>query len=77
LKRLQATVAMFEREAEKQPRVLTFGLHPHVIGVPHVAYHFEKALDLLMQRDDTIFVTSSDIGDWFRAADGTEGAQVA
>lgn len=77
LKRLQATVAMFEREAEKQPRVLTFGLHPHVIGVPHVAYHFEKALDLLMQRDDTIFVTSSDIGDWFRAANGTEGAQVA
>jgi hypothetical protein len=41
-----------------------------------VAYYFEKALDMLMQRADTIFVTSSDIGDWFRAADGTEGAAV-
>jgi peptidoglycan/xylan/chitin deacetylase (PgdA/CDA1 family) len=77
LKRLQATLAVLERETEHQPRVLTFGLHPHIVGVPHIAHFFEKALDLLVDRSDTVFVTSSQIGDWFIAADGTGGAEVA
>lgn len=76
LKRLQATLAVFEREAARQPRVLTFGLHPHIVGVPHIAYYFEQALDLLISRSDTIFMTSSEIGDWFLKADGTGGAEV-
>ena len=77
LKRLEATLAVFERETETQPRVLTFGLHPHIIAVPHIAHYFEKALDLLVSRSDTVFVTSSTLGDWFVAADGTGGAEVA
>jgi hypothetical protein len=71
LKRLEATLAVLERELEKQPRVLTLAMHPHVLGVPHRAYYLEKALDLLAQRRDTIFVTSSQIADWFLAADNT------
>ena len=77
LKRTEATLRIFEREAEKNPRVLTFGLHPHIIGVPHIAYQFEKILDMLIDHPDTIFVTSSEIGDWFIEADGTGGAEVA
>lgn len=77
LKRLEATLAVFERETEQNPRVLTFGLHPHIIGVPHIAYQFEKALDLLMAHPQTTFMTSHQIGDWFIAADGTGGADVA
>ena len=77
LKRLEATVAVFEREIEDNPRVLTLALHPHIIGVPHVAYYFQKALDLLSAREDTVFVTSSTMGDWFIAADGTNGADMA
>lgn len=77
LKRLEATLAVFEREIETNPRVLTLALHPHIIGVPHIAHFFEKALDLLMARDDTVFVTSSTMGDWFIQADGTDGAEVA
>ncbi len=76
LKRLKATLKTLEREIDKQPRVLTIGLHPHIIGVPHRSYFMEKALDLLMERDDSIFVTSSQIADWFIAADGTEGRDV-
>jgi len=76
-KRLEATLAVVEREAEHQARIVTFGLHPHIIGVPHIAYYFEKALDLLVNRDDTAFVTSSQMGDWFVAADGTDGAEAA
>jgi peptidoglycan/xylan/chitin deacetylase (PgdA/CDA1 family) len=76
LKRLEATLAVYEREAEHQARILTFGLHPHIIGVPHIAYYFEKALDILASRDDTVFVTSSRMGDWFIEADGTGGADL-
>jgi peptidoglycan/xylan/chitin deacetylase (PgdA/CDA1 family) len=77
--RLKASVSIYEREIAEtgQPRIVTLALHPHIIGVPHVAYHFEKALDLLCARDDTIFVTSSIMGDWFVDADGTGGAEVA
>ena len=50
---------------------------PSASRVPHIAYFFEKALDLLVDRSDTVFVTSSQIGDWFIEADGTGGAEVA
>lgn len=77
LTRLKAVLSIYEREAADNPRVLTLALHPHIIGVPHIAYHFEKALDILVARDDVVFMTSSEIGDWFIAADGTGGAEVA
>lgn len=77
LSRLKATVSIYERELDQNPRIITLALHPHIIGVPHIAYYFEKALDFLMQRDDTVFVTSSTMGDWFIEADGTNGADVA
>ena len=51
-------------------------MHPHIIGVPHVAHYFQRALDLLMARDDVVFVTSSTMGDWFLRADGTGGADL-
>ena len=70
-KRLEATLAVLEREIETQPRVLSIGLHPHIVGVPHRLYYLEKALDLLQRRSDTIFVTSSDIADWFLSVDKT------
>jgi len=71
LKRLSATLAVLEREIEDNPRILSIGLHPHIAGVPHRVYYLEKALDMLMSRADTIFVTSSEIADWFVAADKT------
>ncbi|MFM9939932.1 MAG: polysaccharide deacetylase family protein [Hyphomicrobiaceae bacterium] len=72
-RRVEATLAVFERELEKQPRIVTLGLHPHLVGVPHRAYWLEKTLDLLMSRRDVQFMTSSGIADWFVAADGTGG----
>jgi allantoinase len=73
LKRLEVTLAVLEREAARQPRVVTLGLHPHIVGVPHRSYYLEKALDLLQSRSDTKFMTSSQIADWFVAADGSGG----
>lgn len=77
LKRLEATLAVFERETETNPRCLTFGLHPHIIGTPHISYWFEKALDILMAHDQVCFMTSRQIGDWFVEADGSGGTDVA
>ena len=66
--RLVDTVAAFERELKQQPRVLALGLHPHLIGVPHRIGYLWKMLDLLMQRDDVIFVQGRHIADWFTSA---------
>ena len=76
VKRLSATLAVLERELEQNPRVLSIGLHPHIAGVPHRVYFLEKALDVLMSRSDTIFVTSCEIADWFVAADKTGLAEL-
>lgn len=77
LRRLEMTLRIFDQELSLQPKVLTIALHPHVMGVAHRADVLARCLDLLMKRDDTIFVTGSEIADWFTAADGTDGAAVA
>jgi hypothetical protein len=37
----------------------------------------EKCLDLLQRRNDTVFVTSSRIADWYQAADEEGPARLA
>ncbi len=63
--RVKRTVALFEREAKKRPRVLTLGLHPHLIGVPHRFGSFEQMLDLLMKTPGVCFMQGHDIADWY------------
>jgi peptidoglycan/xylan/chitin deacetylase (PgdA/CDA1 family) len=65
LRRLEATLETFDAELAHNPKVLTFGLHPHLVGVAHRASWFAKCLDLLLARDDVVFVTGSEIADWF------------
>jgi allantoinase len=66
--RLVDTLAALQPELAVQPRVVTLALHPHLIGVPHRSVHLDRALDVLLARDDTIFVTAERIADWFVAA---------
>ena len=67
--RLENSVNAFDKEVKDNPRVLAIGLHPHLIGVPHRIDYLDRMLDLLMARDDTIFMNGSQIADWFVAAD--------
>jgi allantoinase len=67
LERVRRTVALFERESARQPRVLAIGLHPHLIGVPHRFGSFEQMLDLLMQTPGVCFLQGADIADWYAA----------
>ena len=72
LRRLEMGLRVFDVECAEQPRVLTIALHPHVMGVPHRADVLARVLDVLMARDDTVFVTGSQIADWFVEQDGND-----
>ncbi|MBG6073685.1 MULTISPECIES: polysaccharide deacetylase family protein [unclassified Polaromonas] len=65
--RVKSTAELFVREAQRRPRILTLGLHPHLIGVPHRFGSFERMLDLLMATPGTSFVQGHDIADWYTA----------
>jgi peptidoglycan/xylan/chitin deacetylase (PgdA/CDA1 family) len=69
-KRLDATLACFERELADGPRILTIPLHPHLMGVPHRIAFVEDFIGRLKQRGDAVFMTGSDIADWFAKAAG-------
>lgn len=69
LQRVTQTVETFERESAEtgQPRVLTLPLHPHLSGVPHRINYLMRILDMLQARKDTVFMTGSEIADWYMA----------
>jgi len=67
--RFTNTVAAFEKEFDQNPRVLAIGLHPHLIAVPHRIGYLEKMIDDLQARDDVIFMTGSQIMDWYVEAE--------
>lgn len=67
LQRVTDTVATFEREMDDTCRLLTIPLHPHLMGVAHRIGTLERTLDLLLARDDTRFVSGSELVDWFVA----------
>jgi len=46
--RICDTVEILEPELKAQPRVLTIGLHPHIIGVPHRLKYLASAIDMLV-----------------------------
>jgi peptidoglycan/xylan/chitin deacetylase (PgdA/CDA1 family) len=68
--RVAATIAVLAREiaAGGGARVLTLPLHPHLLGVPHRIGALEAVLDDLLERRDTIFLTGSEIVDWYNSA---------
>lgn len=70
-RRVQETIATFEREIGEtgQPRILTLPLHPHLMGVPHRIGFLERMLDALLERRDTIFMTGSQLFDWYVSHD--------
>jgi peptidoglycan/xylan/chitin deacetylase (PgdA/CDA1 family) len=76
-RRFTDTLEVYEWELRQQPRVLTLALHPHLIGVPHRFIYLQKILDVLLDREDVIFVTGGAIADWYveaeRSATGRGG----
>jgi peptidoglycan/xylan/chitin deacetylase (PgdA/CDA1 family) len=73
LARVQDTLATYEPELATQPRILTLGLHPHQVGVPHRLPHLARALRMLRERSDVVFMTGSQIADWYRSVEPSAG----
>jgi len=65
LDRTLRTLKLFEREAPQFPRVLSIGLHPHLMGVPHRFGEFEQMLDALIASPQTCFLYPNQISSWF------------
>ena len=63
------TLETFEEELNDNCRVLVLPLHPHLVGVPHRMNWFNKILDLLLARNDTIFMNGSAIADWYASVE--------
>ncbi|WP_043879313.1 polysaccharide deacetylase family protein [Azorhizobium caulinodans] len=71
-KRLRHTLALFEAECTRSPRVLALGLHPHLISVPHRMHELVNMVDALAASPEVAFVTGSQICDWFTTAASPE-----
>jgi peptidoglycan/xylan/chitin deacetylase (PgdA/CDA1 family) len=68
-KKFKAAADYFAAEPGTPPRVITMGLHPHIIAVPFRLAVLERTIDMLMERKDTVFVTGGQIADWYEAQD--------
>lgn len=75
--RLVATLETYEPELVRGPRIVTLGLHPHLIAVPHRFGWFERMLDMLQARDDAVFMTGTQIADWFVGASSAAEREAA
>ena len=71
--RFAAAIAALEPELEQGPRVMTVVAHPHVIAVSHRIGAFAQVLDMFLARDDTVFMTASEITDWYAGEDPPPG----
>lgn len=67
-RRFRDTLECYAEEAQRQPRIFTIALHPHIIAVPHRIAYLRRMIDELKARPDTIFMTGARIADWFVAA---------
>ena len=75
-KRFNATMDIFNEEKKNNTKILTLALHPHIIGVPQNFFYFKKIIEELNKRNDIIFMTSSQIGDWYVKEEGTNGEAI-
>jgi allantoinase len=55
------------QEGADNARVMVISLHPYVTGVPHRIKYLEQLLDYVGGHEGAVFMTASDIGDWYTA----------
>ena len=60
------------REGAESARVMAISTHPYITGVPHRAKYFDMIFDYIQQFEGAVFMTGSQILDWYNAASGPE-----
>ena len=56
------------REGASVPRIMAIAVHPYITGVPHRIGYLEQALDYIRGHDKAVFMTGSQILDWYKGA---------
>ena len=58
------------REGGESARVMAISTHPYITGVPHRIKYFDMIFDYIRQFQGAVFMTGSEILDWYNAAVG-------
>lgn len=53
-------------EGSENARVMAISVHPYITGVPHRIRYLEELLDHVGSHEDVIWMTASQLGDWYR-----------
>ncbi len=67
------TMDQFERlyeEGADRVKVMGFGIHPYITGVPHRIKYFERFMEDIAAKPGVLFWSGSEILDWYKAAVG-------
>jgi allantoinase len=54
-------------EGADNARVMAISIHPYITGVPHRIKYLEALLDYVQDHNQAVFMTASEIGDWYRS----------
>ena len=52
-------------EGAEQPRVMSLGVHPYIMGVPHRIGYVEEVLDYILGKDDVSLATADELYECF------------
>ena len=56
------------REGSESARVMAISTHPYITGVPHRIKYYDMIFDYIRQFEGVVFMTGSEILDWYNAA---------
>ena len=56
------------REGAESARIMAISTHPYITGVPHRIKYFDLIFDYLRQFEGVVFLTGSEILDWYNSA---------
>lgn len=65
------TLDQFERlyeEGGDRAKIMGFGIHPYISGVPHRIKYFEQMMEAMASRPGVLFWSGAEILDWYNAA---------
>jgi allantoinase len=55
-------------EGRQTARIMAIAVHPYITGVPHRIGYFGKIFEYIQKHDKVIFMTGSEILDWYKGA---------
>lgn len=58
------------REGKDCARIMAIAVHPYLTGVPHRIGYFEKIFEYIKGHEGVVFMTGSEILDWYKEAAG-------